>query len=850
MSQRIVALLRAHWPLLLALGVGLALRMTLWGRLPRTGLIGDEAEYLAAGDWLALGRGFAWHTQYFWTRAPLYPLFLAAHITVFGRVNGPIFVTQSLLSLVNVGLVYALGRQVSGSKRAAGLAALGTALYLPLASYGQLLLSETLFISLLLSALLALGQWAGQVQLRATGEQPAVGRGGAAVYPSPGSERIVPANADEGGTPSLPGLRDAPNAEHVRSEGRAAPVLIGAAGVLLGLATLTRGLTLGFVPLACLWMLGVAMGAGGQRRLRSAAGAGVLLLAWGLTVFPWTIYASRTYGGPVLVDTTGSFNLLFGARTAFDGERDDAATRNFVLALLPIPGRSQDERTALLAPRRAADGGLERAGSCLYAAGDPQLLAALERPPAALSQAERQQLMSAEALCLLRARPLAFAQKSLVELIDLFRINYTGAERLTRGFALGHVPPWYTLTLLLLDDTLYVLALPLAVLGWAVLRTAGGPQDARAGTALSLLIGLWLLYNLTTAPLLFAINRFRVPLMPFVFLLAGAALAAWPRLGATLRASYGAACAVLASLLLLVAAAPHAYLEPRAPGAPSTWASYFGPYPSSLASSRIALQTRPGFAAEQRLAAALGAGDAAAARAALADPRLPGYSAAMGAPLLDGLEGRPAAGLERLASSPVRPLEPWQTSVVAGELLRQLGEIEAARREFGPELVDSQNPVSWAWNWLAPPPPPVGRIAVADDNDLGYINGFYLGGYDTTLAATLRWASGHSALRFPGAGNGAPRQLCLRLGGAWPTDLALPEIGVSLDGDRLGAIALQRELREVCLALPARPPGADYRVALHAPTFVPDALDLIAQQGPQTGQLRLLAYQLDWAEVR
>jgi len=795
-SQRAAALLRAHWLLLLALGVGLALRVVLWGKLPRAGLVGDEAEYLAAGDWLALGRGFAWHTQYFWTRAPLYPLFLAAHIAAFGRAVGPIFASQSLLSLVNVGLVYALARQVSGSKRAAGLAALGTALYLPLASYGQLLLSETLFISLLLGALLALGAWVRQSRPR--------GRLG----------------------------------------------LIGAAGVLLGLATLTRGLTLGFVPLTGLWMLGVALGAGGQRPGRAVAGAGALLLAWGLTVFPWTIYASRTYGGPVLVDTTGAFNLLLGARTAFDGERDEAATRNFVLALLPVPGRSQDERTALLAPRRAADGSLERAGSCLYAASDPRLTAALERPAAEISQAERQQLMSAEARCLLRARPLAFAQKSLVELIDLFKINYTGAERLTRGFALGHVPLWYTLTLLLLDDTLYVLALPLAVLGWAMLRTPGGSASTRAGAAFSLLIGLWLIYNVATAPLLFAINRFRVPLMPFVFLLAGAALAAWPRLGATLRTGYGAACAVLASLLLLIAAAPHAYLEPRAPGAPSNWASYLGPYPSSLASSWIALRTRPGFTAEQRLAAALGAGDVAAARAALADPRLPGYSAAVGAPLLDGLEGRPAAGLERLATSPLRPLEPWQTSVVAGELLRQLGEIEAARREFGPELVDSQNPVAWAWSWLAPPPPPAERIAVADDNDLGYINGFYLGGYDTTLAATLRWATGYSALRFPGAGSGAPRQLCLRLGGAWPTDLALPEVSVSLAGERLGVIALQRELREVCLALPARPPGADYLVALHAPTFVPDALDLVAQQGPQTGQLRLLAYQLDWAEVR
>ena len=798
MSARIGATLRTHWPLLLALGAGLALRLALWGRLPRAGFISDEAEYLAAADWLALGRGFAWHTQFLWTRAPLYPLFLAAHIVAFGREPGPIVATQTLLSLLNVGLIYALGLQISGTRRAAGLAALGMALYLPFATFAHLLLTETLFISLLLAALLALGGWT---------------RGGRA---------------------------DAPHSWST-------VVWAGTAGVMLGLATLTRGITVGFAPLVAGWMF-----LAGGRGWRAAGYAAALGLAWLAVTLPWSLYASRAYGGPILVDTTGAYNLLLGARTAFDGGRDSTPTRNFVLALLPIPGRSQAERLALLEPRRAADGSVQRAGSCLYAAGDTRLMAALERPPEHLTQAERQGLMSAEAGCLLRARPLAFARKSLLEFIDLFRINYTGDERLTRGFALGRLPPWYTLSLLLLDDTLYVLAPPLAALGWAALRTrtieTGNPTGG--GFALTGVIGLWLVYNLATAPLLFAINRFRAPLMPFVLLLAAAALAAGPGLRAALRGRYGAACATLGGLLLIVGAAPYAYLEPRAPGAASTWASYLGPYPSSLASSRIALQARPGYVAEQRLAAALGAGDAPAAHAALSDPRLPAYSAAVGAPLLDGLEGRPAEGLERLARSPVRPLEPWQTAVVAGELFRQMGEIEAARREFGPELVDSQNPVLWAWRWLYPPRPADDRIAVADDNDLGYLRGFYLGGYEPSLDATVRWAGGASALRFPQAGGGAPRQLCLRLGGAWPADLPLPTVEAYLDGAALGAIALTRELRVVCLELPARPPGATYVVEIRAPTFVPGALDLIAQQGPQEGQLRLLAYQLDWAEVR
>lgn len=800
--SRLTGRLAAHWPLWLALAAGLALRALLWDRLPRLGMISDEAEYLAAADWLANGRGFAWHTQYLWTRAPLYPLFLAGHIALFGRATGPIFLTQSALSLLNAALTYALALRLGGgSRRAAGLAGALAALYLPLASYAQLLLSETLFVTLLLGAALLLG----------------AGAEGLAATPDPRSG--------------------------VTSRSAWLFPLAGA-GALLGLATLTRGLTLGFLPLVAAW----AWWAAGRRPWPPLA----LLLAAGVVVAPWSIYATRAYGGPIAVDTTGAFNLALGARTAYDGGRSDEPTRSFVLALLD-PALSPEARRALLAERRGPDGAVVRSAACLYAAGDERLLAALERAPA-LSQGERQSLLTAEALCLLRARPLAFVTKSLVELVDLFKINYTGDERLSKGFALGRLPPWYVAALFLLDDTLYVAALPLAVLGWALLR-----REARGARAALLgLVGLWLLYNLAAAPLLFAINRFRVPLMPFAFALAGAALAGLPRLLPALRTRYGAACAALAGALLLVAASPHAYLEPRAPGQDSRWASYLGPYPSSLASSLRALAAREGFLLEQRLGAALGAGDRVGARATLLEPALPPYAAAVGRPLLDGLEGRPGDGLDRLARQPQRPLEDWQTAVVAGELFRQLGDIDAARRELGPTLVDSQNPVSWAWTWLSPPRLPGDRLEVADDNDLGYIDGFYLGRYDPAMprpdggaGATVRWATGVSRLRFPGAASGGPQRLCLLASSlGWPGDLTPPKVEAWLDDEPLGSFAPGPALAEHCLDLPARPAGSTLVVTLRSDTFVPDALDLIAQQGPQVGQLRQLAFQLDSAEVR
>ncbi|MDW8215959.1 MAG: hypothetical protein RMJ55_20600, partial [Roseiflexaceae bacterium] len=170
-----------------------------------------------------------------------------------------------------------------------------------------------------------------------------------------------------------------------------------------------------------------------------------------------------------------------------------------------------------------------------------------------------------EGLCLIADRPMAFVQKSLIELVDLFRINYTGAERLTDGFSTGRLPIWYVLMTFLLDDTLYVLTLPLGVLGWALVRRF--PPDS--GTSASF-VGIWLIFNIVLAPLLFAINRFRMPLLPFLFIMAAIAINALFRrrdlLVDTLRTRYGIACGVLAGALTLIAASPHAYLEPRPPG--------------------------------------------------------------------------------------------------------------------------------------------------------------------------------------------------------------------------------------------------------------------------------------------
>src|SRR5690349_1590739 len=98
----------AALPLLVVLLLALALRLLLWNRIPRSGLISDEGEYLSAASWLVQGRSFSWYQSYLWTRAPVYPLFVAAHLRLFGDTLTPIYVTQTILSLLNVALVYLL----------------------------------------------------------------------------------------------------------------------------------------------------------------------------------------------------------------------------------------------------------------------------------------------------------------------------------------------------------------------------------------------------------------------------------------------------------------------------------------------------------------------------------------------------------------------------------------------------------------------------------------------------------------------------------------------------------------------------------------------------------------------
>ncbi len=854
---------RRHGGLLIALLVALVIRALLWDRIPRTGLISDEGEYLAAANWLAHGRGFDWYLGYLWTRAPIYPLFVAAHFWLFGDTVRPIYITQIALSLLDVALVYFLAERLvaANDRRAArfsipALSALLMAIYFPFALYTQVLLSETLFVTLLLGAFLALAIWAENSGVRS-------------------QESRVRSHESEARTENSAlrsGKLQALWAFIIRHS------WLIAAGALFGLATLTRSLTLLFIPIVALWVL-IRRKTAPQNGWRSSFvvhlwSCVAFSLAAALVILPWTIYnSSRLYGGLVVIDTSGAFNILLGGRTAYDGNRNDAATRDFVLALLDQQLKAED-RQKKLDDQYDSDKTLLRAGSCLYKQNDPALLAAISRPTGATTQAERQQFMTREGVCLIRARPGAFIQKSLAELIDLFQINPTGAERFANKFSSGRIPPWYALSLFVFDDSIYVLVLPLAVIGWALMRRLEiancklqiGDRPLNLQFAIynfQSLIGLWWIYNLAVAPLLFAINRFRMPLLPFAFILAAYALAALPRGWRALRTRYGGSCAALAGLLFLVAATPYAYMEPRARGADSQWASYLGPYPSSLAITQLALDTRSNYLRAEQFRAALQAGQLDGAREILqsgdlAAIRTDGIAAGMptlAGALLAGQAGRADDALRMLPSiEAITATKDVEAAVVLGDLLRRTGRAGDARLILSQTFVDNNNPVEWAWDWLRPAPLPNNYIDIAGNLDLGYINGCYLGEGDLQAKGNFRWCTDGAQLRFPAAGTGAPQRLALRADGrGWAGYAPVPPKVRVFVGDQLAG-TFTPDLYEpgtFTVALPAAPNRADVIVTLRSDTFIPGPDRYLRQQGKAVGgQVQRLGVRLDWAELR
>lgn len=243
---------RALWWIL---AVGLYLRLYTLARWPTLLCLRDECTYLALSQRILEGEGMT-PAAAGWLWAPGYPALLALHEWVFGAAGG-LRVTQALLSPLMILLAAALCRAWAESdaqgRRAARWAAALVALSPTLTFFSVRLWSESLYLTVLLGALWAL------TRARAVTS----GRG------------LLPA---------------------------------AVAGLLLGLAVLSRGVAQYLGPL---FALGLLWG-----RPRAGAPQAVMMaLVATLTVAPYSLWATQRWGSFTLTDRTLGQMMWLGDNT-------------------------------------------------------------------------------------------------------------------------------------------------------------------------------------------------------------------------------------------------------------------------------------------------------------------------------------------------------------------------------------------------------------------------------------------------------------------------------------------------------------------------------------------------------
>ena len=259
-------------PLAVALALRLLFSLVYWVGQPLTH---DEQEYLGLGQSLAAGRGFVYdepagssEAPERFGRAPLYPLFVSvfAHRADDAGVLTTVKVAQAVLGTLAVLLVAMLARRVAGSAATAPAAWIA-AMYPPLIWTTGFIWSETLYSVLALGNVLLLGT-----------------------------------------------LIDGPSATPSPTAARSVRRLL-VAGIVGGLAALTRPAHVFFLLLVGLWLLFT----------RRPVWAAVVAVGAFLVIAPWTARNYAVYGRPVLIASEGGVTFWTGNHALAIGEGDMAA---------------------------------------------------------------------------------------------------------------------------------------------------------------------------------------------------------------------------------------------------------------------------------------------------------------------------------------------------------------------------------------------------------------------------------------------------------------------------------------------------------------------------------------------
>ncbi|NTV64572.1 MAG: hypothetical protein HGA65_13705, partial [Oscillochloris sp.] len=524
---------------------------------------------------------------------------------------------------------------------------------------------------------------------------------------------------------------------------------VGLAGLLLGALCLLRSVALPLLPLGALWLF---INANGKRPPIKKPDTNWLIpvclfiFTFCLVVLPWTARNYLTYGGLILIDTTGAENLWLD---------NDPAGREAVKAQL-------------------------------YAMGEDRLA--------------RQQLASRQGLAVISADPARFAAKAWGELQKLFALEFSDDMLARRAI---WVPPAEVAARLLLGDGIWLVILLAGVFGLARFGTQLPAPGARTPVAWFMLP--WALYVGLTTVLFHVELRYRLPLYPALLPFAGLVLAGGRRQAAGGR--WQAAGGLLAVTICLGLTLLHAN------------------YP--------ALAWRLGWKHVElaRAEAALGRGDAAAARqagaAALAldEESTLARVALARAELLAGQDDR---ALSQLAAAiKALPAHPY-AHLLRGDLLRRRGEGDAARSELAYETSALEDLQAWTWQRFVSPPP--SQLTLGAGLDLGFIQGFH------SLAPGengFRWTTGTAQLRLRAPTEAS--ELRLRAASGRP-DGSPVEVQVWLDGHALGILEIGAADRWHTLSLPTPiSAGQAVKVEIISPTFTPRDYERASADGRRLG---------------
>jgi hypothetical protein len=615
----LVSALRSALPMAALVSVALVLRLVVWQWREFYPLGGDEQEYLGQALTLLQEKRYV---ELRLMRPPLYGLFLAGSIWLVDSLVQNLRLLQAVISaatvipvwLLTAELVtwYNLGHRVR--RLLPGLAALLCAASYTLAANATELLTETLFLFGLTTLFWLL----------------------------------------------------------VRTAARPQRLLTGVAGVILGMLCLTRAVALPLLPLGALWLLLATQPPPVSTPKRSpflvsrfsVLSALFFLAGTLLVVLPWTARNYATYGGLILIDTTGAENLWLD---------NDPAGREAVKAQL-------------------------------YAMGEDRLA--------------RQQLATQRGIDVITNNPTRFAGKAWGELQAFFALEYADDMRDRQAI---WIPPAEVWTRLLLGDALWLLLILGGTVGLTRCAIAGfvtrapgnagmdGPdaRNFRQKVVAHLRNPVWLflpwvLYVVLTAMLFHVELRYRLPLYPVLLPYAALTLVPLERVSHSANRRRLIMLPLVPVLLIIGLMLLHR------------------PYPAmawQLGWKHIHLAQ-----AERALVRGNTAAATDAAQAALAhDPEsiLARVALARAARLADAPDRAETILREAVDILPAHP----QPHLLLGDQLRQQGEPAAARPELRYETASLQDLQTWSQRWFTTPPP--AALDIGGGLDLGMLRGFH-----------------------------------------------------------------------------------------------------------------------------